>query len=90
VKTGVLNVFYRSDESPLERLTGPVVLPSEVSCPAWEPWKYATLESTSLDAVATAALIERLFVGFCDFPADTEVATERGHIHDTLRARCDG
>ena len=76
VKTGVMNVFYPSNEEPLTKLQGLVALPSGTHCPAWEPWKYATLEFAPLDAEATAELVERLFVSFYDFPADTEVTTE--------------
>jgi hypothetical protein len=76
VKTGVLNVFYPSDEPPLEKLASLVTLPNATSCPAWEPWKYATLEFAPLDARATADLIEQLFVRFYGFPAETHVASE--------------
>jgi hypothetical protein len=76
VKTGVLNVFYPSDDNPLRKLQGLVALPCGTSCPAWEPRKYATLEFPPLDAASTAELVERLFVSFYDFPADTEVTTE--------------
>ncbi len=76
VKTGVLNVFYPSDEPPLDRLTSVVSLPKEVVCPAWEPWKFATLEFPALDSEAVALLVEDLFVNFYDFPNDTVVSSE--------------
>jgi hypothetical protein len=76
VKTGVLNVFYPSDADPLTKLGDLVSLPSGTSCPAWEPWKYATLEFAPLDPLSTAQLIERLFVSFYDFPEDTDISTE--------------
>ncbi len=80
IKTGVLNIFYPSDENPLTKLERLVALPSGSTCPAWEPWKYATLEFPPLDAASTAELVERLFVSFYDFPAATVVTTE---IFDT-------
>ena len=76
VKTGVLNIFYPSDEPPLDRLARAVSLPEEVVCPAWEPWKFATLEFPPLDAKAMAGFIEDLFVNFYDFPDDTAVSSE--------------
>lgn len=76
VKTGVLNIFYPSDEPPLDRLARVVSLPKDVVCPAWEPWKFATLEFVPLDSRAMAGVIEDLFVNFYDFPADTTVSSE--------------
>lgn len=76
VKQGVLNVFYPCDDDPMKRLGGLVELPADVSCPAWEPWKYATLEFSPISARIMAELIERLFLNFYDFPADTKLSSE--------------
>jgi hypothetical protein len=51
-------------------------VPPDATCPAWEPWKYATLEFSPLDSRRTAELVERLFLHFYDVPDDTELTTE--------------
>jgi len=76
VKTGVLNIFYPSDDDPLTRLKNVTGLPEETTCAAWEPWKYATLEFSPKDPPAIAELIQELFVTLYDFPDDTEVISE--------------
>ncbi len=76
IKTGALNVFYPAEDPPLARLAGLPALPADASCPAWEPWKYATLEFQPFEAGHVAHLVEALFVAFYDFPADTELEIE--------------
>jgi len=77
VKTGVFNIFYPSDQPPLETLRARVPsLHPETICVAWEPWRYATLEGTLADAAAAAALVEELFVLLYEFPPGSEVRME--------------
>jgi hypothetical protein len=76
VKTGVLNIFYPADTDPLPTLFGAVPsLPKGATCPAWEPWKYATLELDAPGAVL-ADIVKELFLRFYDFSDDTELTAE--------------
>ena len=77
VKTGVLNIFYPSDEEPLQTIRPRLSsLPHDTVCAAWEPWRYATLECQFADAASLAVFVEELFVRFYEFPSDTEVLSE--------------
>ena len=76
-KNGVLNIFFPSDNEPIQTLRDSVpTMPNEATCPDWEPWKFATIVFPELRAVEMAELITDLFVHFYGFPDDTPVRTE--------------
>jgi hypothetical protein len=76
-KTGVLNIFFPSDDDPIRVLNSRLPsLPAGTTCPDWEPWKYATLETPQMTADQMADLITDLFVSFYEFPDDTPLQTE--------------
>jgi len=76
-KSGTLNVYYPSDREPVAALTAAgVPLPPGIICADWEPWKFATLEFSALEAPAFAALIQHIFVDFFDMPEDFRLRSE--------------
>ena len=76
-KSGVLNIFYPSDELPLPQVQSRLPrLPLDSKCVAWEPWKYATFEFDPIGADDLTNLIQDLFVQFYGFPNDIELDSE--------------
>jgi hypothetical protein len=84
VKTGVLNLFYPSDVEPVQNLRERLpFLPLNAVCPAWEPWKYATIEGALDEPTGLAALVEQIFLHFYELQPYAELSSEVFDMRET-------
>lgn len=76
-KTGAINIYYPHPDEPLQRLKDAgIPLLEDLTCPDWQPHKYATFEFDDPGSEGMSQFVHGLFRSLYSLPDDNEYSME--------------